>query len=109
MSAGAQGHALDPMQLFRLSRTVTGTELCTPRLLVVDRKENMSSYNPAASTIFRRETAGDVLAAWAGPLTTVAAEPAVKNNFQRLLESEEQIEEGECAEEFDGMKDRYAL
>ena len=100
-----QGHDLDLSQLYSFGRTRFGRETCTPRLLAIDRKENMSTLNPAASTIFKHESASDVLAAWAGPLTTITAEPAVKNSFQRLLESEEGPEGG-GEEDFDGMKDR---
>lgn len=67
----------------------------------------MTACYPAAASIFRESGASDVLAAWAGPLTTITSEPIVKNSFQRLLESEEQQIGTEGADEFDGLKDGY--
>jgi hypothetical protein len=94
------------MQLYRLGRTQTGKETCTPRLLAVDLKENMIALNPEQSSLFRRVEAPDVLAAWAGPMTTVTAEPMVKNSFQQLLDREETLGEGDERESYDGIQDK---
>ena len=41
-----EGHDFQIQQLYRFGRTVDGHDTCTPRLLMIDKKENMLTFNP---------------------------------------------------------------
>jgi hypothetical protein len=82
----------DFMQIYRQNRTQSGQTICTPRLLVVDKKEHMSAYNPN-SELFHSNTgrteAIDVNVTWSGSVSTLAKAKETKSSFQIMLENEQ--------------------
>lgn len=89
-------HQFDLSKLYRISKTHDGKDVYTPRLLVVDRKENMGTYHPDSSSFHGTlggaavdRSAQSEYVPWGGSVTQVKAKPMNKNAFLQMLDEEE--------------------
>jgi hypothetical protein len=89
-------HNFDLSKLYRMSKTWDDKDAYTPRLLVIDHKDNMGTYHPESSS-FHGKLGGSAVNAsaqseyvpWGGGVTQIRAAPAKKNSFLQMLDEEE--------------------
>ncbi len=78
-----------------MTTTREGQEMYTPRLLVVDHKENMGTYHPDSSAFHGKlggglgSNADSEYIPWTGPVSHIKARPAKKNSFLQMLDEEQ--------------------
>jgi hypothetical protein len=80
----------DLFQLYRVGKATSGVPTCTPRLLLVDSAENLSSFNAHTGLFHHPELDLKVDSAWDGRILNPFREKtgAVRNSLQRFLDSE---------------------
>ena len=80
----------DLFQMYRMGKSATGSPICTPRLLLVDSAENLSSFNTHGGLSHHPDSDLKADSAWDGQILNpiYAKTAATKNSLQRFLDLE---------------------